>query len=189
MKARPCDNPLDPARLADYWAATLPPAEEDAVEEHLLACDTCCATLREISSLVDAIRDMSRKGSLNVVVSQEFLNHACHEGLRIREYAPKSGGSVNCTVTREDDMLVARLAAEVASARRVDIYFYGEQGTVRLQNIPINPGSHEVLFNVAIEEIRAAGPHVARLQLVAVEQGSERVLGEYTFNHTPSPAS
>ena len=35
--------PLDPAILADYWLAALPPAEEEPLELHLLACDTCAA--------------------------------------------------------------------------------------------------------------------------------------------------
>ncbi len=187
MKIPPCDKALDPVVLADYWAGTLSSAEEETVEEHLLACDPCCSTLREISSLVDAIRDLAHKGSLNVVVSKEFLDHAAHQGLCIREYAPASGASVNCTVTQEDDLLIARLTADVASAGRVDLCFAGEHGTARLQNIPINPASHEVLLNVAIDEIRAAGPHVAKVQLLAVDPTGERVLGEYTFNHTPSP--
>lgn len=53
-------------------------------------------------------------------------------------------------------------------------------------DIPFRPGSSEVILNVGIEAIRAASPHVAKLQLVAVDDSGDHILGEYTFNHTPS---
>jgi len=187
MNYQPCSNPVDPLILADYWAGALPATAEEAVELHLLTCDACGKNLREISSLIDAIRTMAHEGTLNVVVSREFLNRAASEGLRIRQYAPAPGQSVNCTVTSADDLLIARLAADVSSAPRVDLCFFGEGGMSRFRDIPFNPNSTEVILNVAIDQIRAAGPHVAKLQLVAVEDSGDRLLGEYTFNHTPSP--
>jgi hypothetical protein len=188
MMATRCGSPIDPAMLADYWAALLSPEEELGVEEHLLCCDSCCASLHEISGLVDAISEMGRSGNLNVIVSQEFLDRAAGEGLRIRQYAPEPGGSVHCTVNADDDLLIARLAADLSSARQVDLCFLGEHGTERLRDIPIRAQSGEVIFHVAIDNIRAAGPHVARVRMVSVEPTGDRVLGEYTFRHTPTPS-
>ena len=187
MNNRPCRDPIDPLVLADYWSATLPEAEQQSVEEHLLACDYCGDGLREISALVDTIRAMAREGTLNVVISQAFLDHAAAEGLRIRQYAPPAGGSVECTVTANDDLLIARLAADLKSARRLDLRYTDFSGTALIPDIPFDPDSPEVILNVGISQMRAAGPHVARVQLVAVDDSGDHVLGEYTFNHTPTP--
>ena len=186
MTAPLCSNRIDPLVLADYWGGALPVAEEEKVEEHLLVCDVCGDSLREVSSLIDGIREMARKGTLNVVVSRAFLDRAAEQGLRIRQYAPVAGGSVNCTVTACDDLLIARLAADVASAQRVDLCVALEGAFTRFQDIPINRESKEVVLNVGIEEVRAAGPNVGKIQLVAVDEAGDRLLGEYTFNHTPT---
>ena len=45
-----------------------------------------------------------------MVVSDSFVKRVAEEGLRIREYAPPAGGGVQCTVTAEDDFLIARLS-------------------------------------------------------------------------------
>ena len=37
-----------------------------------------------------------------------------------------------------------------------------------------------------IEVLRALGVATARMRLVAIEKDGERLLGEYTFNHTPT---
>src|SRR5689334_5229868 len=100
----PCSNPIDSATLADYWVAALSDAQEEVVEEHLLSCDRCGDRLREVIALAEGVRELARQGSLRMVVSEDFLKRAAKEGLRIRQYAPPSGGSVECTVTAEDDI-------------------------------------------------------------------------------------
>jgi len=187
MRDRRCANPIDPLVLADYWAGTLPETEQQTVEEHLLGCDACGDASREISGLVDAIRSMARDGTLNVVISQAFLDHAAAQGLRIRQYAPVAGGSVNCTVTVNDDLLIARLAADMKSARRIDLLYTDDRGTTHVADIPFRPHSSEVILNVGIQAIRDANQHVAKLKLVSVDETGDHLLGEYTFNHTPSP--
>ena len=42
-------------------------------------------------------------GSLQVVVSDQFAKHATETGLRVREYAPPQGESIQCTVAADDD--------------------------------------------------------------------------------------
>jgi hypothetical protein len=181
-----CANPIDEGVLADYWLAALPPSEEESVEEHLLSCDACGARLREIVAIADGIREMAREGSVRVVVSEAFLERAAREGLRVRQYAPPRGGSVNCTVTADDDLLVARLAVDLSKAKRVDLCYTHPGGTVRLPDIPVNPASGGVILNVSIPQMRSAPAHVAVIQLLALDDTGERVLGEYTFNHSPS---
>jgi anti-sigma factor RsiW len=173
--------------LMDYWLGDLPAAEEEAVETHLLSCDACGDRLRHFIALADAIRKIAQEGNLRVVVSNSFLERAAQEGLRIRQYAPAPGGSVQCTVTAEDDLVIARLAADLRKAPRVDVCYSDPGGTVRVRDIPVNTRAGEVLLNAPIAQLRAAAAHVAVIQLVAVNEDGDQVLGEYTFNHTPSP--
>lgn len=185
MKDR-CENAISVEVLADYWAAALPMSEEERVEEHLLACDSCGDRLREIMSLGLAIRSVARAGDLRVIVSQEFLDRAAKEGLRIRQYAPPNGGSVDCTIMQDDDLLVGRLAADVSKARRLDLRYTDPGGTRRIADIPFNPQTPELLLNVNAVHMRTMPAHIAKVELISIEEDGERVVGEYTFNHSPS---
>jgi len=172
--------------LADYWLAALAPAEEESVEEHLLACDRCGERLREIIALADAIRQLARAGSLSIVVTDMFLQRAAEEGLRVSQYAPPSGGGVQCTVTADDDLLIGRLAADFAGATRVDLALCNQDGveTQRLPDIPAHAMTRDVIFQEPINFAKAAPDFVMIARLLAVDpSGGERVLGEYTFNH------
>ena len=184
-----CLNPIDAAVLADYWLAGLAGAEEDAVEEHLLGCDRCGERLREVIALAEGVRNLAREGSLRMVVSEAFLKRAAEEGIRIREYAPPPGGGVQCTVTAEDDLLVGRLAANLSGAKRVDLCLCDERGVeqLRLPDIPVHPGASSVAFQESITFAKAAPTSKMIVRLITFDDvGAERLLGEYTFNHTRS---
>jgi hypothetical protein len=184
-----CSNPIDAALLADYWLAALGRSEEEAVELHLLDCDRCGERLREVIALAEGVRSLAREGSLRMVVSAAFLRRAAEEGLRVRQYAPPSGGGVQCTVTAEDDILVAHLAANLSAATRVDLCICDERRVeqARLRDIPVNPSSGGVVLQESITFAKAAPSHKMIARLVAIDEGGdERLLGEYTFNHTRS---
>ena len=183
-----CAQPLDSDALADYWLALLPAIKEAPLEEHLLGCADCSGRLEQIVALADGIRTLAQKGALRLIVTQEFLDRAASQGLRIREYAPPAGGSVNCTVTAQDDLLIGRLAADLSSVDRVDVSFSGADGGERgrLRDVPFSRERGDVIFNEPIEAARAMAADALRVQLVAVDEQGERVLGDYTFNHTRS---
>ena len=184
-----CSNPIDAALLADYWLAALASSGEEAVEEHLLGCDRCGARLREVIALAEGVRSLAREGSLRMIVSDAFLQRAAEEGLRVREYAPPSGSGVQCTVTAEDDILIGRLAANLSGAKRIDLCVCDERGVElgRLPDIPVNPAAGSVAFQESITFAKAAPTSKMIVRLVALDEtGGERLLGEYTFNHTRS---
>jgi hypothetical protein len=184
-----CSNPIDAAVLADYWLAALPAPEEDAVEEHLLACDHCGTRLREMIAVAEGLRNLARQGSLRMVVSEEFLERAAADGLRVREYAPPPGGSVECTVTAEDDILIGRLAADLSGAKRVDLCICDKRGVeqLRMPDIPFHSGATGVVYQESIAFAKAMPDRRLIARLVTVDEaGGERLLGEYTFNHTRS---
>ena len=184
-----CPNPIDAAVLADYWLGVLASREEESVEEHLLGCDECGSRLREVMGLAEGVRKLAREGSLRMVVSDEFLKRAAEEGLRVREYGPPAGGSVQCTVTTEDDILIGRLAANLNAAKRVDLRIFDERGIeqVRMTDIPFNSAAGDVAFQQSITYAKASPSETLIARLVGFDdEGRERLLGEYTFNHTRS---
>jgi hypothetical protein len=184
-----CSRPLDAAVLADYWLASLEGPDEEKVEEHLLGCDECGERLREVVALADGVRDLAREGSLRMVVSDTFLKRAAEEGLRVREYAPPSGGSVQCTVRAEDDLLIGRLAADLAGAARVDLSICDEHGVEqqRLRDIPMAEGASSIAYQESITFAKAAASNTMIMRLIAFDEaGRERPLGEYAFHHTRS---
>jgi hypothetical protein len=190
-----CPDPVDAAVLADYWAAALAKSEEEAVEEHLFTCDECGARLRETIALAEGVRKLARAGSLQMVVSEAFLKRAAEEGLRVRQYAPPPGGSVECTVAAGDDLLIGSLAADLSTAKRVDLSLCDERGVeqFRLPDIPFQRDAGGVRWQQSITFAKAAPSSTLIARLVAVdEESGERLLGEYTFNHTrtlPGPGA
>jgi hypothetical protein len=184
-----CTNPLDFETLLDYWLAELPSSRQSAVEEHLLACDTCSRELARLVGLADAIRSVARSGKVRAVVSRSFLDRVAKEGLRLREYRLGPGESVQCTVAASDDILVARLVADLSRAEHVDIAWCDADGNEqeRMRDVPVHGAMREIIWAQRIDDIRALPSTVVRARVLAVEDRGERLLGEYTFNHTPSP--
>lgn len=186
-RAPGCSAPVEAVVLADYWMARLPHAGEEAIEEHLLACEACSARLREVIALAEGVRALAREGRLRLVASDTLLQRLAEDGARIREYAPPAGGSVRCTVAADDTLVVGRLAADLAGAQRVDLVVCDEHGHERrrLPDIPIGAGTARVLFHESTAFIKAAPTFTMVLRLVAVDDATgERLLGEYTFDHT-----
>jgi hypothetical protein len=182
-----CAKPIDAALLAEYWIGALAGEEEEAVEMHLLQCDACGGRLREVIALAEGIREVAREGSLVMVVSDAFLKHAAEQGMKVREYAPPRGGSIECTVSADDDLLIGRLTADLSGARRVDLAFCDAGGVEhhRLLDIPFRSEADGVRFQQSITYAKAAPSESLMARMIAFdEMGAERVLGEFTFNHT-----
>jgi hypothetical protein len=185
---RECGAQIDYEILAEYWAGALPPEEEAGIEEHLMSCDACCERLREMMALAEGIRAIAREGAVRMVVSEEFLKCAAEAGLRVRQYAPPAGGSVECTVTVNDDLLIGRLAADLRGVSRVDLALCDETGAerARFADIPFNGARGEVILSESMDRVRAAGAEALVMKLLGVDERGERLIGSYRFNHTPS---
>jgi Putative zinc-finger len=189
-----CAQPIEAAVLMDYWLGALPSAAEEAVEEHLMSCDGCGDRLRAVIALAEGLRTLARSGSLVVVISDQLVKHASETGQRVREYAPPPGGSVQCTVAADDDLLVARLAADLSGAARVDLSWCEPPGgeVLRMADIPVRGDTGTVICQQSITFAKASPSNTLIARLVAVDtEGTERPLGEYTFHHTrtiPDPA-
>jgi hypothetical protein len=98
------------------------------------------------------------------------------------------GGSVECTVLPGDDLVAARLTADLRNVRHIDLVQCDAEGREhnRLKDIPVSASAQEVVLLERIDRMRALPACVQRLRLVTPGADGERLLGEYTFVHTPS---
>jgi len=178
-----CDRPLGLAGLLDWWLWEAPGGDD--VDEHLLGCASCAGELAHLVELGDAIRRATRDGIVRAVVPASFLERVAAEGLRLREYRVSAGGSVACTVAPEDDILVARLVADVSDAKRVDLAWYDAEGNEQERIPDVPTGGGEIIWAQRIDVIRTLPASTQRARVLAVDERGERVVGEYTFDHTP----
>lgn len=180
-------HPIDTAVLADYWLGVLSVPDEETIETHLFECDQCGARLREVMALAEGVRRLAREGNLRMVISDAFLKRAAADGMCVREYAPPSGGSVRCTVTEDDDLIVGRLAANLSDAGRIDLCWCDEHGVeqLRLPDIPFRADAANIVLQEPITEMKASPTATRIARLLAVDDtGNERLVAEFTFHHT-----
>lgn len=185
MSAPRCPRPIPFAALVDYWLED--PAGTDApdLEEHLLACAECSATLETIAALGEGVRRLGGQGRLHGALVPSILDRLASEGRVIRRYRAAAGGHIHCTAGAEDDLVVLELAADLADVERVDLLYLTGDGALleRVPHVPV-AGGREVLWASPGERIRALPTATFLVRLMAVESAGERVVGEYTLHHT-----
>jgi len=186
---KPCAKPIGWETLEAYWLGELAEPAEAPLEEHLFACAHCTGRLERLAAYAKAIRAAVLEGRIALGLTPRFLEQLKEEGLRIREYPLEPGGSVNCTITAEDDAVVSRLSAPLAGVKRLDalhsVEIGGRTESQRVQDLPFDAQAGEVLLAPSAAELRGMPAHTWRVQLLAVDEAGERSLGEYTFRHTP----
>jgi hypothetical protein len=188
MSAPSCEMSAPTSTLLAYWLGELEPAAQSDLEEHLFRCAPCSARLRSLVQLGEGIRRATIDGNLHGVVTASFVKRMQEAGFSIREYRIQPGGSVLCTVTPEDDLVVAHLHASLRDVRQLDVLYHDlTKGTQqRMRDVAFDPALDEVVLVPNVAHLRQLGTAVARAELVAVEATAERVIGVYTFNHTPT---
>jgi hypothetical protein len=187
MNTSSCQSPLEWQTLLAYWLGELDPDSEARTEEHYLGCAACSRRLDELTALAQGVRALVRASGVDAVVNEQFVRNLAERGLQVREYRVQQNGSVNCTVTPEDDFVVARLEAPLAGVTRLDLVDIGIDGKseMRHEDIPFVAESGSVVISTRIEALRALPASTVRMRLLAVDNNGDRIIGEYTFNHTP----
>jgi hypothetical protein len=186
MSAHRCHVAYPAATLIEYWLGELAEPVESAFEEHLFCCAECAARLREIADLGLGIRRATRDGHLHGVLTASFIDRLKATGLRVREYRLQPGGSVMCTITPDDDIVVAHLHAPLHEVRRLDVVIddLTEGFRQRMDDVAFDPASDEVVLAPNSARLREITRTTQRAQLFAVDESGERMIGEYTFNHS-----
>lgn len=174
------------AELLGYWLGELEEAQERVMDEHLFECASCSGRLDEIVRLGKAVRRDLLSGGVTFVTSTPFIEAFQQAGWRVREYGLDVGGSVDCTVGRDDDFVVAYLRAPLRGVQRLDVTIdEATAGRLRLEDVPFDPEAGAIAAVTSTTYLRSLQRTRLRMQLLAVDGAQERVLGEYTFNHSP----
>lgn len=184
----------DLATLLSYWLGELDESREAALEEHYLGCAECSARLGEVEALATGVRRAYSRGLVHAIVTPGFVEQLRSRGLRIREYHVALNGSVNCSLGPDDQALFGHLHAPLAGVDRVDAIFEnvvspakaGAQSPNRIEDVPFDAAAGEVVLAPSVERLREMGTHRHAVRLVAVGVDGERVIGDYTFNHSAS---
>jgi hypothetical protein len=187
MSVVPCTAPTPVATLIGYWLGELDGAREAELEEHLLGCEVCSAQLRHLVRLGEGIKHATRAGSVHAVLPAAFIQRLQASGLRVREYRLQPGGSVNCTVAPDDDLVIAHLHAQLSDVQRLDLLVDDVTSGARwrAEDVAFDPAAEEVVLASNMAELRRLPVTTQRVRLVAVERATERVIADYTFNHSP----
>lgn len=188
MTGSTCQSPLAWDTLLAYWLGELAPADADRVEEHYLGCGQCSQRLEQLAALAQGIRDVARSSGVNMIVDDAFVRRLRDAGRQVREYRVPRNGSVNCTITPEDEFIIGRLEVPLAGVQRIDMVSrYGfMDAEQRQEDIPFVASSNGVVLAPPVEAIRAMPVSSLHIRLLAVDDQGEHTLGEYTFNHTPN---
>jgi len=187
MSHADCSAPIPPVTLLAYWLGELDESAESQVDEHLLGCGNCAAQLQALVELGEDIRKLVESGRLRGVFTDALPKRLAEAGLHVREYRVSRNGSVNCTIAPDDDVVLARLEAPLADVRQLDLLVFGPDGRghERHEHVPFVASASEVVVVPGTDLLRALPISTMRMQLIAVEHGSDRMIGEYTFHHTP----
>ncbi len=184
-----CATPLPMERLIEYWFDEAARDQDSLIEGHLFACAACSARLQQLAAISAGTKQVVAAGDFGAVVTGPFVTRLKQAGLRVREYRVPPGGSVLCTIAPQDDLVVGRMRASLAGIGRLDVLVHdpAHGGAARLEDVPFNVEAGEVIFAPGAPYLRTLGTLTQRLELVAVAEADERVIGAYTFNHHRYP--
>lgn len=171
-------------KLIALAVGDLDDAEAEAVEEHVLSCSACAQLLERVLSLGDGIRTLVRSSALHVSLTPSLVAELEKAGLITRVYRIPAGGSVDCTVTREDRFVAAFLEADLRGVERVDLVMEVPSGVLRYDDVTFDVERGVVAWVSSGDFVRSLPTMKHSARVYAVEDGRERELGRYTFNHT-----
>jgi hypothetical protein len=182
-----CARPVPFDELVAYWLDEVDREREAQIDEHLLGCGDCAGTLERIADLAGAIRRLAERGAVRTVVSAAFVDRLAAAGIRVNEYRVPRNGGVHCSIAPDDDVAIARLQAPLDGIAKLDLLLLDDAGGPgeRLADIPFDAHAGEVVVAPQVAKLRALPASTLRMRLVAVDAEGERLVGEYTFHHTP----
>jgi hypothetical protein len=186
MTTGACPDGIALDALVEYW---LDDPGESSLEAHVFGCDACTAMLEWIAALGEEIPDIVRRGATMLVMPEALLERLRTLGAQLREYRIGPGGSVNCTIAPDDDVVVAHLEAPLAGVARIDLVGSSAAGVHRATDIPFDATRGTVVLASRSADLRALGHSTIVAQLLSVDVHGERELARYTFHHAPFDAT
>ena len=172
--------------LVEYWLDEFDDVRTQEIDMHLLACDACGAQLDEVVTLAQGVREAFANGLVHSFLSAAFIARLAESGMRVREYLIPRNGSVNCSVTAQDEALVVRLVAPLEGVSRVDVAvrLSVKEGEVWAYDVPFDMTNGQVLVAPKISHVRKLPTHDATIRLLAVDDNGSREIAHYTLHHS-----
>jgi hypothetical protein len=164
---------LSHEQIVDYLHGE---GDADAVEAHYFGCAACARAIDEVRALGAGLAAI-----IPPVVSRARLRQLEGSGLRVRETPVAPGAAVDVYFTRDVDLLVHALGANVAGAERVD--FEIVQGDRVLIGFPAVPADAGEVLVACQRHYEGEVPDDARFRVFAVRAGTRVLVGEYRIRH------
>ena len=180
-----CVAPLDVETLSAYRAGEISEPESARVEDHVFVCADCAERLQELAATAHGLRTLARQGRITGIIPYDLLNRLSRDGVRVRFYWLAPGESVPCAAWPEDEIFVVGLRVDLTAVKSVTLVVTGPNGIEigRAMDVPVAPGSHEVLHATAGTIVRQI-PSM-RIQFTLTDAGpGHRLLGEYILQHS-----
>ena len=186
MSGLPCLSPIPEAELTAYWLGELEDSDAADVEQHVFGCSHCSSQLQLLVRLGVGIRQVASEGTVHAVLTPAFVRQMQNNGLRVREYRLRPGTSVACTIAPDDDLVVSHLHAGFAGVERLDLIFEDPDSgaQLRMKDLAFDRSADEIVLASNTRYLRELGTATRRVRLLAVQEGGDRELGTYTFNHS-----
>jgi hypothetical protein len=180
-----CPAPIGFADVVDYWAGDLAQTEEDRIEEHVFTCAECARELAAAEALARDIKAVARGGRLISVVTDSILNRLAADGVRIRTFTLESEDVVPCAVWADDDLVVARIRADLAEIDAVTVVTRQASGEEigRLSDVAVRPGQREILNAFSAAHLRKLPQTRVHITVTAQGGSGEGTIAQYTLEH------
>lgn len=169
--------------LVALWAGELDESGAAAVDEHLIACDSCAAATQRLATLVGALRE-----KVPFVISHAHRERLVAAGARIDvtelDPSPDRTATKSARFAPDVDVLLFALRGDISNADRVDVEIASPTGEPRylLEDVPFNRKRGEVLV-ACQRHYEGMFPGDPIFSVHAVEAGKRRVVGDYVVQH------
>jgi hypothetical protein len=119
------------------------------------------------------------------VVTDSILNRLAADGVRIRTFTLEGEEVVPCAVWADDDLIVARLRADLTEVDSVTIVTRQASGEEigRLADIAVRPGQREILNAFSAAHLRRLPRTRVHVTVTAQTGSVEGTIAEYTLEH------
>jgi hypothetical protein len=179
------DEHLSPGDAAEYWSPDVDDDAADRVERHVFACADCARQLEAARVLIDAVRDVVRRGRFQAVVTDAVLNRLARDGVRVRTFTVEPNTVVPCAVWDDDQLIVTRMRADFTGLERVSIAMaVGGEEVDRMTDVPVRPGPGELIEAFSADRLRQLPRIDVRLRVFGSRGAAgEELVAEYFLEH------
>lgn len=163
-------------------------AEEDAAEEHILACTDCARTLEGLVVVGEAVRELLGRAEhpLHLFATPALMSPIEDTGLVTRRYTLAPGEVVPCSIADHDLYVLTTFTGDLGDAMRVDVETAGQ----RVADVPFDASRGRITLLSPAGELRKLPTTRLPVRVFAFDAaGGERLVGTYTLDHTAQTPS